>query len=155
MRFFLSLFIVSVFFVSSIFAEEGIKGASNDKSVQNDTTEKSETTQSFQTKGIIPGKSTDGNEAQDKFAERIQDGTVTLNDVPVMIIFWIEWLLSLAGGIAVIFVMYGGFQYMIGGLTNEKEQGKNTLIYALSGLVVTFLAYIIVDLIQSWYTSGF
>ena len=142
-----------VIFLNSSFAISG--DVVLEKNKDTSTEEAKSESVDFQSKGIIPAKSTDGNTEQDKFAERIKDGTVSLNDVPIMIIYWIEWLLSIAGGIAVIFVMYGGFQYMIGGLTNEKEQGKNTLIYALSGLVVTFLAYIIVDLIQSWYTSGF
>ena len=80
-------------------------------------------------------------------------GSVTLNDFPALIVYLIQWVLTLAGSIAVIMVMIGGFQYMLGGVTDDKERGKKTIIYALGGLVVAFMAWWIVELIQVWITS--
>jgi hypothetical protein len=54
-------------------------------------------------------------------------------------------LLPIAGIIAVLFIIIGGFQYMFAGV-NEKlaERGKNTLRNAVIGLIVILLAYVIV-----------
>ena len=84
---------------------------------------------------------------------KIQCGTVSLNDVPILIIYLIQWVLTLAGSIAVIMIMVGAFQYMLGGVTDDKERGKKTLIYAIGGLVVAFMAWWIVELVQVWITS--
>jgi len=80
-------------------------------------------------------------------------GSVTLNDAPALVVYLIQWVLTLAGSIAVIMIMIGGFQYMLGGVTDDKERGKKTIIYALGGLIVAFMAWWIVELIQVWITS--
>lgn len=52
---------------------------------------------------------------------------------------------SIAGGLALLFVAIGGFRYVISqGDPNATSQAKNTILYALIGLVVTILAYAIV-----------
>lgn len=84
---------------------------------------------------------------------KIHCGYVSLNDFPLLVIYLIQWVLTIAGGIAVIMIMIGGFQYMLGGVTDDKERGKKTLIYAITGLVVAFMAWWIVELIQVWLTS--
>jgi len=89
----------------------------------------------------------------DDLGARIHCGSVTLNDIPLLIVTLIQWVLSLAGGIAVIMIMIGGFQYMAGGVTDDKEKGKKTIIYAVAGLIVAFFAWWIVELIQVWMTQ--
>lgn len=84
---------------------------------------------------------------------KIHCGKVTLNDFPVLIIYLIQWILTLAGSISVIMIMVGAFQYMLGGVTDDKERGKKTLIYAIGGLIVAFMAWWIVELVQVWITS--
>jgi len=83
----------------------------------------------------------------------LQQGRVSVVHFPALIMYWIQMLLSLAGGFAVIMIMVGGVQYMIGSVSNDKEQGKKTITYALSGLALAFFAWWIVELIQVWLTS--
>lgn len=83
----------------------------------------------------------------------IATGRVHMVHLPALVMYWIQILLQIAGGFAVIMIMVGGVQYMIGTISNNKEQGKNTLIYAISGLILAFFAWWIVELIQVWLTS--
>ncbi len=83
----------------------------------------------------------------------IQNGNASLNLIPQLVIYWIQWILSMAGGLAVIMVMFGGYQYIIGGSTSSKEGGMRTIIWALGGLFVSFFAWWLIELIQVWMTT--
>jgi len=99
-----------------------------------------------QSKGILPAKG-------DPLYEKVKEGTIELSDIPLFILQWIDYLTYLAGSIAVIMIIVGGYQYMIGSITDDKERGKKTLMYALVGVAVTFSAWILVNWIQTWITS--
>lgn len=112
-----------------------------------------ETTTSFQNQGIIPAIDYNNQESpQSQFAKKVEDGTLALNDVPFVVIYWINWLNSLAASIAVVFLIYGGYQYMFSGVTDDKEDGKKTVLYAILGLCVTFFAWFAVNFAQTWVT---
>jgi len=113
-----------------------------------------------QYRGIIPAADTPNAEidcqsvsASSQLGEKIHCGKVSLNDFPELIVYLIQWILTLAGSVAVIMIMIGAFQYMFGGVTDDKERGKKTLIYAIGGLIVAFMAWWIVELVQVWITS--
>jgi len=51
-------------------------------------------------------------------------------------------LLFLVGAISVIMLIIGGIRYVIsGGDQNQVTSAKNTILYAIVGIVVAFLAY--------------
>lgn len=55
-------------------------------------------------------------------------------------------LLFLIGAISVIMLIYGGIRYTIsGGDSGNVTAAKNTILYAIVGLIVAFLAYAIVN----------
>lgn len=55
-------------------------------------------------------------------------------------------LLFVIGAISVIMLIYGGIRYTIsGGDSSGVTAAKNTILYAIVGLVVAFLAYAIVN----------
>lgn len=57
----------------------------------------------------------------------------------------VNFIFGLAGAIALLFVVIGGLRYIISqGDPNAAAQAKNTILYALVGLVVTVTAYAIV-----------
>lgn len=59
-------------------------------------------------------------------------------------------LLMLAGILAVIFIIIGGFLMVVSaGNEARLRQGKKTLIYAIAGLILTLLSFSIVAIIQS------
>jgi hypothetical protein len=53
------------------------------------------------------------------------------------------WLLSLIAILCVFMIIFGGYQYLFGAIEG-KDEGKQTIIYALSGMVVSLLAYVMV-----------
>jgi len=61
----------------------------------------------------------------------------------------IDWILLVAGGLAVIAIVYSGIMYITsGGDTTKAETAKKNLIWAISGIVVITLAYVIIQWTQ-------
>lgn len=55
-------------------------------------------------------------------------------------------IIGIAGLVAVIFIIVGGINYMTSaGDTAKLQKGKNTIIYALIGLVICALSFAIVN----------
>ncbi|HEX4774054.1 MAG TPA: pilin [Candidatus Saccharimonadales bacterium] len=67
----------------------------------------------------------------------------------------VNWFSLIIGIIAVIMLIYGGFRYITSGGSSEKVgNAKNTLIYAIIGLVIVALAQIIVHFVLSQTNSA-
>ena len=92
-----------------------------------------------------------GDKLKDKGCD-FQTGEMTFDCIPNYIQYLIEIIVALAGTIAVIFVMIGGFKYVFSGISEDKEAGKETIKNALLGLVITGLAWVIVTWIVSLVT---
>ena len=59
-------------------------------------------------------------------------------------------LLFLIGAISVIMLIYGGIRYTIsGGDSGQVTSAKNTIMYAVIGIIVALLAYAIVNFVIS------
>lgn len=57
-------------------------------------------------------------------------------------------IFGLAGSLALLFVVIGGVRYILSrGDPNATAQAKNTIIYAIVGLIVTIMAYAIVGFV--------
>lgn len=57
--------------------------------------------------------------------------------------------------IAVVYVLWAGFQIMIGSGDDEKmKKGRKTIVYVLIGIVIMWLAYAIVSVVISALTGG-
>lgn len=81
--------------------------------------------------------------------DKLQSGDIHLSDVPLFIASFIEVGILLAGTVSFLMILVGGYQYIIGGVYSDmREQGKNTLIYAISGFVLSLLSYAIVTIVQ-------
>jgi len=100
--------------------------------------------------GVIPSEN-GASEATKALSHRIKTGQVGLGDIVIILVKMIDLITKLAGTIAVLFLIYGGYQYMIGGISDDKEGAKKTIQYAVMGLIVTFLAYVIVNLVQTQF----
>lgn len=83
----------------------------------------------------------------------VKTGRVHLWMLPYYITYIVNFLIYISGTVAVLFVLLGGFWYMTGGITDDKEKGKKTITYALMGLVITLLAWIIVNIIMVQVTG--
>ena len=71
------------------------------------------------------------------------------NDVNTNLIVIMNYVLGGAAAIVVLFMIIGGFLYITSaGDTGRAEQGKNTITYAVVGLVVIIVAYTIAQTVQ-------
>lgn len=73
------------------------------------------------------------------------DSGSNLPNIVKNIINWFSWIV---GAISVIMIIYGGFRYITsGGDQNGVTAAKNTLLYAVVGLIVVALSQIIVNFV--------
>ena len=62
----------------------------------------------------------------------------------------IQFLLILAGALAVIFLIFGGIRYITSsGSPDGIEKAKNTITYSIVGVIVIILSYIIVSILNN------
>jgi len=67
----------------------------------------------------------------------------------------VKLLLYVTGAVAVIMVIYSGFSYITSaGDSNKVNSAKNTLIYAIIGLIIAALANVIVSVVIKESTSS-
>ena len=83
----------------------------------------------------------------------IKTGDIHLWMLPYYITRLVEFVIGIAGIISVLFTILGGYFYAWGGLTEDKEKGKKTVMYALIGLALSAFAWIIVNIVQSTLTA--
>ncbi len=60
----------------------------------------------------------------------------------------VNTLLFIIGAVAVIMLVYGGFKYVIsGGDSSAVTSAKNTILYAVVGIVVALLSWAVLDFV--------
>ena len=75
-------------------------------------------------------------------------GTSTPTDVNVVIKNVTNIMFFIIGAVSVIMLIYGGIRYTTsGGNVNSVTAAKNTVIYSIVGLVISILAYAIVNFV--------
>ena len=76
-------------------------------------------------------------------------------DVTSLIATVINWLLAIAFGIAVLFLIIGGFWYITSaGNEEQSDKGKKTILNAIIGVVIIVLSYVIVNVISNFASGG-
>lgn len=79
-------------------------------------------------------------------------GQKTIPEIAALIIDIFSWIVGVA---AVIFIIYAGFRYVTsGGDSNQIKGAKDTMLYAMIGLVVVALAQIIVNFVLKAAING-
>lgn len=64
-------------------------------------------------------------------------------------------MLFLVGAISVIMIVVGGLRYVIsGGNTTNVGAAKNTILYAIVGLIISLLAYAIINFVIGSFVPG-
>jgi len=64
-------------------------------------------------------------------------------------------LLFLVGAISVIMLIIGGIRYVVsGGDQAQVTSAKNTILYAIVGIIVAFLAYAAVNFVSGAFTAA-
>jgi len=78
--------------------------------------------------------------------QTVPGGTETVIDVTQHQAYFegmFRLLISIATALAVIMIMIGGMQYMMSGAFSTKEEGKKRIFAAVFGLLLAFLAWVI------------
>ena len=91
--------------------------------------------------GAINSEITSGMNATSAGISTPKDANVVIKNVTNIMFFII-------GAVSVIMLIYGGIRYTTsGGNTNSVTAAKNTVIYSIVGLVISILAYAIVNFV--------
>jgi type IV secretory pathway VirB2 component (pilin) len=78
------------------------------------------------------------------------NGTAINNGLTANVKTIIETLLTVSGAVAVIIIVIAGLRYITStGDATRVKQSKDTLMYAIVGLVVVILAYAIVNFVST------
>lgn len=80
-------------------------------------------------------------------ASDLRNWNVNLDTIPAMIVAATNFLMGIAGTIAVIFVIIWAYQLLFGSLQQDKTKWRNTILMALGGFAIASLAWFIVKLI--------
>ncbi|MFC1810905.1 hypothetical protein ACFLZH_05375 [Patescibacteria group bacterium] len=89
-----------------------------------------------------------GAERNDFLACAIKFGKIKFWMIPFYIVYFIEFVIGISGLVAVLFLVVGGFQLIMSGASEGQEKAKNTIKYALMGMVVVLVAWVLVNLVQ-------
>jgi len=82
-------------------------------------------------------------------------GATQSDDFPTIVKNVINLLLLVIGMIAVIMIIIGGIRYVTSnGDQNQITGAKNTILYAVIGLVVAIMAFAIVNFVITAFTGG-
>jgi len=97
---------------------------------------------------FLPGENADIGGTQGEcvgLADKIRSGNIRLSNMKCFTKFFAQTLIAIAGSVSLIFVMFGGYRYVME-TEQDKAAAKKTILYALIGFGVSLLAWIIVDL---------
>ena len=77
------------------------------------------------------------------------------NGIPGLLHEVILFILGLAGLVAVLFIIIGGYQYIMSG-ANEglAKKGKTTLTNAVIGLIIIILSYTVISIVYTTLTRN-
>ena len=104
---------------------------------------------------ILPGSNENIGGSGDScigLAVMIQKGNISLRQIPCFLKLFSQTLIGISGTLSVIFIMLGGYRYVLGG-DEDKDSAKKTITYALIGLAVSMLAWVIVDVVLTLVTE--
>ncbi|MEK7145782.1 MAG: hypothetical protein AAB802_01195 [Patescibacteria group bacterium] len=85
--------------------------------------------------------------AGDMLGCAIQLGYIKAWMVPFFVTYILQFLLGIAGLISVLMILLGAYYYIAGGLSDDKEKGKTIVQYAILGLVITSVSWILVNIV--------
>lgn len=80
-------------------------------------------------------------------------GRIKMFYLSIFIAYALNMMAILAGSISMLFIMIGGYKYVLGSLTQNTDEAKKTIINAIIGLLVSTGAWIIVNIVQTIVSS--
>jgi type IV secretory pathway VirB2 component (pilin) len=83
-------------------------------------------------------------------AKTASAGLFTTKSISTYAVDIVQYFLGFVTLIAVIYIIYAGFQIMTGGGDEEKmKKSRNTILYVFIGIVIMWLAYALVTLVMT------
>lgn len=79
--------------------------------------------------------------------ENLRSGNITTDDIPRVIVALINIVLALAGTVSLMMIIYGAFQMVMGSYEQNVKVGKQTITYALIGLVISASSWFIIKFV--------
>ena len=79
--------------------------------------------------------------------EQLRNWDIHTDDIPKIISYAIDYLMWVAGTIAVIFVIIWAYKIALGTLEGDKSKGKQTIYYALAWFALASLSWIIMKFV--------
>ena len=95
-----------------------------------------------------------GAKGQSVLACGIKTGQIRLWMVPYYIRFILEFVIQISGLACVAATVYGGFLYLFAGISEDKDKGKKAITYGIIGMIITFLAWAIVNIFIIFLTGA-
>lgn len=87
------------------------------------------------------------------YGDCIENGVATLRCIPVLILNIRDSLFMWVGIVAVFIIVISGIKLMLSGGDSAKlKSAKKTFIYAVSGLTIVILSFLIIQIIA--YITG-
>ena len=83
-------------------------------------------------------------EFTDNANEKLKKWEISTDDIPNMFLGAINFLMGIAGTVAIIFVIIGAYQILFGSLQQDKTKWKETIIMALGWFALAALSWFIV-----------
>ncbi len=91
--------------------------------------------------------------AQDILGCGIKTGNISLWMVPYYVRYILEFVIQLGGLVGVGGIIYGGYLYLFAGVSEDKDKGKKAIIYSVSGIVLTLVAWALVNIVITIVTA--
>ena len=77
-------------------------------------------------------------------------GIASAEKADVVVVQVIKTLLLVSGSLSILFIIFGGFKYIGSrGVPELAKKGKSTVIYAVTGLIVVIMSYVVVVIITN------
>ena len=82
-------------------------------------------------------------------------GSTQLTGTNGLIYNVIQMMLLVAGAVAVLFVIVGGFWYLTSaGNEEQAEKGKTAVVNAIIGIIIIVLSYVVINVIANFVASN-
>ena len=78
---------------------------------------------------------------------KLRNGDVHLDDIPTAIRSAIDFFMSIAGTVAVIFIIIGAYKILFWSIQQDKTKGRDTIIMALTGFAIATLSWFIIKIL--------
>jgi hypothetical protein len=82
----------------------------------------------------------------------IKTGNIKLYMIPYYIRAILEFVIGISGLACVGAIVFGGYWYLFAGISEDKEKGKKAILYGLVGMVLTLVAWAVVNILISLLT---